>query len=290
MKLLVTGASGFLGWNVCQEARAEWQVHGTHLRGELTLAGVTGHRIDLRDRDATAALLDALRPDALIHAAAQARPELCQAQPSASARINVDAAAQLAELCAARSIRMVQVSTDLVFDGEHAPYAEHHAVAPHSVYGQQKARAETLVQARHPGAAIARLPLLFGAAPAGAQSCLQPILGALRSGAALRLFQDEIRTPVSARCAARSLLLAARSWQGSIHLGGREAVSRHQLGTLAAQVFALDPGCLVPVRQADVPTAAPRPRNVALDSRRAFALGHDPLPLRDALRTLRGTV
>ena len=69
--VLVTGASGLLGYELCQLARHEGIVHGTTWKHPVRIPGVTLHRLDLTDRDAVRALFAALRPDCVIHAAAQ---------------------------------------------------------------------------------------------------------------------------------------------------------------------------------------------------------------------------
>lgn len=80
--LLVTGASGFLGGQVCQLARSHWQVHGTYSQHPLNLPQVILHSLDLTDQARVQAFLGDLRPDAIIHTAAQAKPNRCEQDPA----------------------------------------------------------------------------------------------------------------------------------------------------------------------------------------------------------------
>jgi len=284
-KLLITGASGFLGWHLCQMAVATWDVYGTYHTHPHPLAGVKTLPVNLTDFQAVQQLVNDLQPSAVIHAAAQSQPNICQTDPVAAYAINVMAAQNLAGLCADAAIPFAFTSTDLVFDGLNPPYRETDPLCPVNRYGEQKAIAETRILERHPTAAICRMPLMFGSAPT-APSFLQGFLQTLRQGAALRLFCDEFRTPVSGRDAAAGLLLALKSVQGRIHLGGRERLSRYEFGLLMAQAFQLNQATLSPCHQADVPMSAPRPPDVSLDSTLAFSLGYSPGLVKDELAAL----
>ena len=287
-KLLVTGTSGFLGWNLAQQAAAQWDVYGTFFSHPVIIPGVKLFRIDLRDFDALKRLFAQLRPAGVIHTAAQSQPNFCQTYPDEAYAVNVTATLNLAQLCAERSIPFVFTSTDLVFDGTAPPYRETDPVSPISRYGEQKAEAEQGVL-RYPNATVCRMPLLFGEASPMASSFIQPFIKTLRSGQELRLFTDEWRTPVSASSAATGLLLALQA-PGLLHLGGKERVSRYQFGCLMAEVLQLPQDKLLPCLQKEVPMAAPRPTDVSLDSSKAFDLGYQPLKLREALAALWGRV
>jgi dTDP-4-dehydrorhamnose reductase len=144
--------------------------------------------------------------------------------------------------------------------------------------------AERGIRARCPDAILCRMPLMFGdPGPSGA-SFIQPWIAALRESRPLQLFTDEFRTPVSGRTAAAGLLLALEKASGVLHLGGRTRLSRYEFGVILAELLEADAGLIRPVRQAEIATAAPRPPDVSLDSRKAYALGYDPPHLREDLR------
>lgn len=289
-KLLITGSSGFLGWNLCQVAQAEWQVFGTYCSHEMTTSGCQLLPVDLTDFPALKSLFHDIRPDAVIHAAAQSQPNVCQTYPEESYKINVTAASDLAGLCADAEIPCVFTSTDLVFDGLNPPYAETDAVCPVSRYGEQKVQAEVEMRDRNPQTIICRMPLMFGEGGPAAQSFLQPMLQTLRSGQELALFTDEFRTPVSGKTAAQGLLLALKQDEKLLHLGGKERVSRYGFFEQVIEVLEVKQGRIKQCRQQDVKMAAPRPPDVSLDSSKAFSLGYNPLPLRSQLAELLGRV
>lgn len=238
---------------------------------------VTMLRVDLTNQEETTSLFRTVKPDAVFHLAAASGPNFCQLHPETTGRINVDAAVQLAGLAADSGIPFVFTSTDLVFDGEAAPYRENDPVSPVSVYGEQKVRAEAAILVRHPGAVVCRMPLMFGKASPVSESFLQSMVRSLEAGREVLLFTDELRTPLSARDAVQGLFLALGKTRGEVlHLGGRERISRLDFGMLVARVLGQQPEKLRGCRRLDIPMAAPRPRDVSLDSSKAFDLGFQP--------------
>ncbi len=285
-KLLVTGASGFLGWNLCQLARADWEVYGTYSQQPIEISGVNIVRLNLTDFDLVKQAIDRIAPDAIIHTAAASQPNFCQVNPDKSARINVTASGRLARICVDAKIPFVFTSTDLIFDGTKAPYKETDPVCPLNIYGEQKVAAEREILAIYPRASICRMPLMFGMAPPTATSFIQPWITSLHAGESLKLFVDEFRTPVSATTAAKGLLLALQLAPGTINLGGRERISRYEFGLLLAEVFGFDRSLILPIYQKDLKMAAPRAADVSMDISKALAFGYELPSLKNELASI----
>jgi dTDP-4-dehydrorhamnose reductase len=285
-KLLITGASGFLGWHLCQLAKQEWEVYGTYFSHSLEIPGIKMLKVNLTDFQELQRIFSDVKPTAVIHTAALSQPNFCQTHPEESHAINVTASCNIAGLCADNSIPCAFTSTDLVFDGLNAPYRETDSVCPVNRYGEQKVMAEAGMLERHPMTAVCRMPLMFGAATPTAKSFIQPFIQTLQAEKELNLFIDEFRTPVSGTTAAKGLLLALEKVNGIIHLGGKERISRYDFGRILVEVFQLPATGLKSCRQQDVKMAAPRPADVSLDSSKAFALGYQPLSLRKELEEL----
>jgi dTDP-4-dehydrorhamnose reductase len=284
-KLLITGISGFLGWNICQLAQ-EWEVYGTYLSHSLNIPGINTLKVNLTNFREIKQIFHEIQPAAVIHTAAQSQPNFCQTHPEESYAINVEASSNIAGLCADYNIKCAFTSTDLVFDGKYAPYSETDAVCPINLYGEQKVMAEAAMRKRYPMTAVCRMPLMFGMATPTATSFMQPFIQTLKEGKELKLFIDEFRTPVSGITAAKGLLLGLEKVNGIIHLGGKERISRYDFGKLLVEVFQLPSTNLKACRQQDIKMAAPRPSDVSLDSSKAFALGYEPLSVKEELEAL----
>lgn len=303
--LLITGATGFLGQYLIAAARKRWRLAGTFHRtrredAERLLAGIDSGRIDLTDFRDVRDMLDAVRPKAVIHTAALADPTYCEQHPDESLRVNLQATLNLAGLCGDRRIPFVFTSTDLVFDGTRAPYAEDGPVSPLNLYGEHKALAEQAVLDRYDEAAICRMPLMFGLAINGRVPFFQRMAGEFQAGQPMTLFADELRTPVSGPVAAAGLLLVAGSGmedetvnpkeiervRGLLHLGGRESISRYEMGLQILDILGLPASLAEPISFRDVPAVAARAANVSLDSSRAYELGFDPPTVRQQMERL----
>ncbi|WP_088239970.1 SDR family oxidoreductase [Calothrix rhizosoleniae] len=288
-KLLITGASGFLGWHLCQLAKSKWQVYGTYFSHYLDIPNVKMLSVNLTDIQELKGIFSQIQPAAVIHTAAHSQPNFCQTHPQESDLINVKASCNIAGLCADYGIPCLFTSTDLVFDGCNAPYKETDPVSPISIYGEQKVMAEQGMRKIYPLTTICRMPLMFGRATPTAQSFLQPFIHTLKSGKTLNLFIDEFRTPVSGTTAAKGLLLALeKQFPGILHLGGTERISRYDFGRLLVDILELSPEKITACHQKDVKMAAPRPADVSLDSSQAFAIGYSPLLVRKELEMLIG--
>jgi dTDP-4-dehydrorhamnose reductase len=291
MRILLTGASGFLGQTFCREHSAAHHITGLYRAHRPELPGVRLLRVDLTDHRALAQVLAADYFDACVHTAALADPNACQLDPTTSQAINVHATANVADLCAEHGVALAFTSTDLVFDGRNAPYDETAPAAPVCLYGEHKLRAEAEVLARHPKALVCRMALLYGRTVPGARCLLDGMLQAVRCGQPLRLFADEFRTPLDAADGARGIMRALTSGvSGLLHLGGPERLSRLEFGHILADVLAEIPGwprpVLQPTIQADVAMPAPRPPDVSLNIARAAGFGFAPAPARQALRAM----
>ncbi len=286
-KLLVTGASGFLGWNLCQQAQSNWQVYGTYFSHEVKIPGVTLSKTDLKDYASLNELFNSIKPDAVIHTAAASKPNYCQTHRQESYAVNVEAAVNIARLCSEHSIPCAFTSTDLVFDGKNPFYKETDPVCPINYYGEQKAIAEQKMSEITSAIALCRMPLMFGAPSPVSPSFLQGMVSSLQAGKEINLFTDEFRTPASARAASEGLLLAIeKQVRGVLHLGGKERISRYDFGLLLADILQLPTDLIIPGKQADIVMVAPRSPDTSLDSTKAFALGYQPLSLREELNKI----
>ena len=158
MKVLVTGAGGMLGTDVCTRLAQ---------RGHETIA--TGRReglipLDVTDTQQTRNVIAHYRPDAVIHCAAWTNVDGAESDPDGAYRGNALSAWNVAAAAGEIGAWAVYVSTDFVFDGaKAAPYTEFDRVNPLGVYGASKEAGEQLFRqtlaARH---MIARTSWLFG--------------------------------------------------------------------------------------------------------------------------------
>lgn len=273
-RIVVTGATGLLGGYVVAEARR--RAFDVVSFGGPSRAD--GEGLDLTSEPSVRSTLEEVAPHAVIHAAALSAMADCARDPERAKRVNVDGTRHVALACRSTNARLVHVSTDLVFDGEAAPYRETDAPSPISVYGRTKLAAEHEALSTNAKVTVVRVSLLFGPTRTGRQGFFDSQLEAFRAHAQgdppnITLFDDEWRTPLSLRAAAEGLVAIASSdaTANLLHFGGPERLSRLEMGEQLRDLVA--PG--VPIRKGSRLSAPgePRPRDVSLDStsfRRAF--------------------
>ena len=290
MRVLITGISGFLGWNLARRFQAEpgCVIVGTHLRHPPP-AGVESREMDLERPTSIREAVFAVRPDILIHTAAMSAVSACEAQPERARRVNGSAVAVLAKALDPRRTHLVYCSTDLVFDGVRPPYREGDMRTPRNVYGTTKAAGEREALAYKGSSAVARLALMYGDGPPASPSFLGWLDAGLRDEAGVRVFHDEIRTALYVQDAVEGLAaIARRRATGLFHLAGPEALSRETFARLYARVFGLDEARVRRIAQADAGPGPYRAPDVSLDITRARReLGFAPRPIEEALLDLK---
>lgn len=273
--ILITGATGTLGRafaRICVERGLD---HRLLDRGEL----------DIADPASVRGALDRHRPWAVVNAAGYVRVDEAENDHARCFRENTEGPARLAAECARAGIALVTFSTDLVFDGARSePYLEDAPVGPLNVYGLSKARAETLVLERHPGALVVRTSAFFS--PWDHYNFISCALRALREGEPFQAASDLTVSPTYVPDLVHACLdLLVDGEAGVWHLTNGHAITWADLACRAAAVTRTDTASLFPCESAHLRLAARRPRYSALGSSRAFAMP----TLDDALaRCLRG--
>jgi dTDP-4-dehydrorhamnose reductase len=286
VRILVTGASGLVGGRLAWILSRRFEVVAAHHTSPAP-TGLPRARLDLESPASVESALDEARPDAVVHAGAFAFVDLCERDPDRAARVNTQGSEAMARACAARGLRLVAISTDLVFAGDHAYSDEQHPPAPLTTYGRTKLQGEEAVLALCPRGVVARIPLMLGRGYGTRGTATESITWALRAGRPLTLFTDQYRTPVDAQSVASALdVLLGSDHGGRFHLGGPQRLSRYELGLRVAAVHGLpSEGIIQAVPQEAIPAPAPRPPDVSLDSGRARReLGYEPRPLDEMIR------
>lgn len=180
--VLVTGATGLLGREVVNAFRlGGWKVKGT---GHSRADGVDVLRIDLTKEDEVARALDEIKPQVIVHCAAEKAPDKVAKDPEGARALNVAASASLAMLAADRGILVIYISTDYVFPGTagDAPYEADATPRPTNLYGQTKLDGERAVldayeRVGRPGLGVVlRVPVLYGHAETPGESAVNSLL------------------------------------------------------------------------------------------------------------------
>jgi dTDP-4-dehydrorhamnose reductase len=284
-RILVTGASGLLGGRVVEVLAGRHDVIAMRHRAAVP-PGVAVVEADLLAAGSLERALESARPEVVVHSAALADADRCEAEPDRARRSNVDASAALARLCRARGVRIIALSTDLVLAGDRAWTAEDVSAAPVLVYGRTKLDGEEAILAEAADAAVLRVALVLGRGFGPRTTASEGIASALAAGRGLHLLTDQYRTPIDADSVADAVhRLLERPLSGRLNLGGAERLSRYELGRRVARVLGLPTHGIEAVSGDALASRAPRPADTSLDSSRARReLDWRPRELDDAIR------
>jgi dTDP-4-dehydrorhamnose reductase len=267
--LAIAGATGTLGRAFARVCAARGIGHRLLSRGEM----------DIADAASVRAALDGVRPWAVVNAAGYVRVDDAEREPERCRRENADGPALLATECAARGIRLVTFSSDLVFDGaKDAPYVESDPVVPVNAYGRSKADAEARVLDAHGDALVVRTAAFFG--PWDAHNFVTVALRELAAGHAFAAADDATVSPTYVPDLAGACLdLLIDGERGIWHLATPGAVTWTELARRAAALAGVDARRLEPRATRELGLTAPRPLYTALASERGWPMP----PLEDAL-------
>jgi len=274
-RLIVTGARGFVAGSVIAQALGTWEVHAlSRSPAFLEREGLHWHPLNIGDPAALRQCFRDVAPEAVIHTAALADIDYCEAHPDEAEQVNAEVPRQLAGLCAAVGARLIHCSTDNVFDGEQGNYSEEDPPGPLSVYARSKVKAEQYVAAMGQGAVAARVAVVMGFPVLGAgNSFLSRMVPRLASGQKLGVPNNEIRSPIDVITLGRALLeLAASPYTGCLHLAGNDILNRFDMVRRIARRLNFDENLAVPNDPSGIPGRAARPRDVSLNNAKARIL------------------
>jgi dTDP-4-dehydrorhamnose reductase len=264
MRILVTGASGLLGLNLCL------RMTGTHTIVGVDRSKLAGTPFDLVQADllearACSRLLDEVHPDAIIHTAANADVDACESDPVGARLLNAEFPGHLAELCAKRGVRLIHISTDAVFDGtKDGMYVEDDVPNPISVYARTKLDGERNVLSANPDAIVARVNF-FGWSLSGTRSLVEFFYNNLSAGKQVNGFTDVWFCTMFVGDLADTLIgMLEKGLLGLYHVVGSEALTKYDFGIRIARQFGFDPGLVIPKSVDESGLSARRSHNLRL--------------------------
>jgi dTDP-4-dehydrorhamnose reductase len=293
-RVLITGANGLLGQALVHRMSRfpEYDVLATARDDEPRFEGAScGYApLDVTDAERVSDLFQDFTPNVVVNCAAMSDPSRCAEEREAAWAVNARAVRTLAGECRSIGARLVQVSTDFVFDGADGPYREDARPNPVNYYGRSKLAGENAVREAGPSKwAIVRTVLLYGTANGLSRSnVVLWVLDRLSRGETIHVVTDQHRTPTYVPDLATGIeRLIHFEKTGTYHLSGEELVSVYELAVTVAEVFGLDDSLIRPVESDYFEDAIDRPPRTGFIILKAQSeLGFRPRSLREGLRHL----
>lgn len=287
MKLMIVGAEGSLGEKLQSIVRKEtsWTLIC------VTRRKVCCNHVELPFESGNKAAWKALleqeewRPDVIVNVAAMTNVDACETMRADAWNSNVALVEVLAGECKTHGLKLVQVSSDYIFDGAEGPYLETSTANPINYYGKTKLAAENACIKLGIDYTIIRTMWLYGDAGGGRPSFVQWLVDALISRDTVRVVTDEFGNPTLLDDVAYGIIRAIdKNLRGIINISGPDLISRWDFAVAIAAAYGLSAAELIPVSSADLQRPARRPLRSGLISLKAqTSLGLRLTPLKDGL-------
>ena len=280
MKVLVIGANGQLGWELCRMGEKQG----------FDIVSIDLPEFNITDPSAVNNEVSQAGISLVINAAAYTAVDQAESEPELAFAVNRDGPAHLASSCTEIGIPLIHISTDYVFDGrKKGPYFETDPVSPLGVYGKSKAAGERKVRDHLQEHIILRTAWLYGIY---GHNFVKTILRLGREKEVLRVVADQYGCPTYAADLAEAILeIAAQIGEqrdiiwGTYHYCGKGVTTWHgfaeKIFDLAREHCSLVVKEVVPTTTAEYPTPAKRPFNSVLDCSlitKHFGISSKPWP------------
>ncbi|KAJ2737973.1 hypothetical protein GGI20_006347, partial [Coemansia sp. BCRC 34301] len=273
MKVVVTGASGLLGRQVvCEAERHGHTVVGTAFtRAQLPQLV----KLDLNDASAVESFFASEQPQAVIHCAAEKRPDIAEQNQAATEQLNAVVPGLLARIAKDLGAFFVYVSTDYVFDGTAPPYEVGDTPNPLNFYGRTKLAGEQTVLKANPKAVILRVPVLYGPAEYAAESAVNVLIDVVKSATKTKMDAWQARYPTCTLDVARVLVDLSEISAGTVgegvagvfHLSAAEKMTKYGMCQVFARILGMTDSLQHIIPVTEKPSAeqmASRPDNTQL--------------------------
>lgn len=278
MKILITGANGQLGTDLCRALQGAQLIPLAHADLEIC------------DMSLVNTVLNEHRPNVVINAAAYVRVDDCEDDPDKAFRVNAIGARNVAVAAQELGAKLVHLSTDYVFGGEAeprtTPYTEFDTPTPANLYGKSKLSGERLVQhlcVRH---FIVRTSGLFGVAGSSGKggNFVETMLRLARERNELRVVHDQVFSPTYTKDLARKITwLISTDYYGIFHITNSGTCSWFEFTREILRLAGLKTP-VIPITSDQYPQRAKRPRFSVLDNYHLQLMGaHDMRPWPEAL-------
>lgn len=266
MRILVTGVSGQLGYDVERELERRGIEH----------LGTSSRELDITDREAVERLMESYRPDAAIHCAAYTKVDLAEDEPERCWAVNAEGTRNMAAACRKTGAKLLYISTDYVFPGTgERSYETGDPTGPVNTYGRSKLAGELAVQSLLEKYFIVRISWVFGK---NGNNFVKTMLRLAESKAELSVVCDQIGSPTYTADLAPLLCDMVQTERYGVYHATNEGTCAWSEFAKAIFELADKQVTVYPIPTSAYPTRAVRPLNSRMSKECLHSNGFQELP------------
>lgn len=292
MRILITGGTGLLGKALIEKCLVPVDIVATYV-GNYEISNTDTVRyvnLDVLDESGYAKLFEDFKPEVLIHTASIGSPDYAEKNKDITWKINVSGTKNLVSLCEKFNTKLIFISSNGIYDGNNAPYAENDLANPVNYYGETKLEGEEVIKKFNITYAILRPNLMYG----WNHSFERPNIVTLALSKLLKnekvFAYDDVRTNAlfSGSCAEAVWKVIKENKYDTFNIAGNEIVSIYTLLKKTAEIFELDASLIEPVKQGYFNELVSRPKDTSYRTdKMEKILKVKPLSLSDGLKIMR---
>ncbi len=287
MNVLITGAEGQLGQTLLRVLRRESDWSFTALTRSYLLTAEGPIPVDPLSKTSWRQALATANwhPNVIINAAAMTNVDRCESNREEAWQSNAQLTETVTRIARIFDSKVIQISTDYVFDGASGPYIETDKPNPINYYGKTKLAAENICAQSAVPLAIVRTMWLYGHSIGPKMSFVRWVRQELSAGRTVNIVSDEFGNPTLLDDLAYAVFkIIDKNISGIINVAGEERMSRLEFARGIAEHLELDSTLISPVTNAELHRAAPRPLQSGLLTIKAKSLfGLHTRPLKHGL-------
>tara|TARA_Y100000816_G_C26101736_1_gene584145 strand:+ start:2066 stop:2983 length:918 start_codon:yes stop_codon:yes gene_type:complete len=236
-KIVILGASGLLGSNLCISLKSKYDIYPIINKKKIHFRNLKTKHLNLNKTSEIFNYLKSVRPDFLINCVAISNVEKCEINKKKTFIINSKLPEIIARICKKLSIHYTFISSDHLYAGKKKYYTENDKVHPLNIYSRSKILAENKILKVSKNFLIIRTNF-FGFGPSFRNSFLDGIIKNLEGGRDTTLFSDVFYTPIYVRRLIRVIgILIENKKYGIFNVSGNKRLTKYEFGIKIAKKF-----------------------------------------------------
>ena len=271
-KILLIGATGFLGSKIFENLKEKYRVLGTYNKNipkkeKKLYFKYNGNLSTLENK------IKKYQPSIIIHSAGSSDIEKCERNKNFAKKLNYELVKKSSFLAKKYKIKLIYISSDHLFDGKKSNYLETDITNPQNYYAKTKLMSEKYITKKLKNFLILRTNFFDGLNNKFKKNFLFFIYKSLSNNRKINLFNDIHNTPISIDQFNKILIkLIKKDKKGLVNVCGNERITKYKFGLIAAKIFSLDTKLITPIKYKKI-LKVKRPNDMSLSNKKLNRMG-----------------